>query len=379
MTDPDRIRLELVFEKRLDSNVMSEEKQERLLVDVRNDDYNPITISPMYVYYPQEVSDKLHPEVDPQEAYIICDGKYRYRTVKKLGLRTIKRVVKSVTEKDSLPHFYKRQRIHGHIDPFREAELFLFERVVNKRSRKEITQLYGLASENYIKTRMKLVNVAENVIKLFYEHEPTEEMPGRLTFTHLRDLSVVPRRQQKGIALLVLERNWGTREMMAEIRRVKEEMGIRASTAYVPAPKERPGVKPETRVYRRRPDPPKAVEPVKEVTEPRDRERDHEREDDREHDHEREDEGVFVLDMRIAEPILKSVLGMALYEGFDLRNKKPMDYKGDMVYPDTMLSLELEAATTSFFEKGMQSELLAIMMRAMQLYYRADQMEEEEE
>ena len=65
-----KVKLAFLYEKRLDANVMNEADQGRLLEDMRKEDYDPISITPMSLYYPPEISDKLHPGVNPKEAYL---------------------------------------------------------------------------------------------------------------------------------------------------------------------------------------------------------------------------------------------------------------------------------------------------------------------
>ena len=342
-----------IYPNRTNPNWMDPEDYMLLKKAVAKDEYDAIIVSPMKTYYTEDLLASLHYEADADHSYVICDGEFRYRAAVELGKSDIDVEIWNMTEAQAIPYFYQRQKIRGKMDPVKEAALFQHERVVNGKSRAEIVRDLNLSGENYIKTRMKLLNVSDAVIKLFYK--PPGHLPGRLTFTHLRDLSVVRKRQQKDLAMLVLEKNWTTRDLADEIRRVKEEAGTRQDQAYVPAPTHQPPARPSTRVYTR----PKMEERSALREQPIEKE---ELEVDLEAEIE-VDRGPMILSVKNIAPLLRIVLDKAEKEGLDLATFDPID--DDLVK-------KLKKANEQFFEDGVQTSLPEIVMRAMQLYVRSE-------
>jgi len=248
----EEIRVDLIDPNRPNPHVMSVDMQLYLEKDMGAIDYDPITVSPMLTFYKEhpEVIRKDHPEVinasvvgigKAKEMYVICDGEHRWRSAQKAGLETIWCIVEFWTEKDSMAHFYKRQRIKGELDPLKEAALFQHEIQVNERSRREVIDLYNVPSMKYLRTRLAILRIGIDVVGLFYSQE---DYPGILSISHLENLSRLPLGDQYKVAMLSLERNWTRDDIIDEIRRIKEGRGTRYSHASVEAPEEPPKARP---------------------------------------------------------------------------------------------------------------------------------------
>lgn len=235
------LRVDLIEPNRLNANVMGVDLMSDLETDMAALDYNPITVSPMLIFY------KDHPEVitipleEARERYVICDGEHRWLSNKNAGLETIWCLIEYWIEKDAMAHFYKRQRIKGELDPLKEAVLFQHEIRVNGRTRKWVIEEYNVPSMKYLKTRLAILKLTDAVVGLFYTQE---EYPGILSISHLENLSRLPPNDQYMVAEMSLERNWTRDLLIDEIRRIKEGRGTRLSHATVEAPEEIPPSRP---------------------------------------------------------------------------------------------------------------------------------------
>lgn len=257
-----------IFPNRFNPNEMEWGIKKRLNEAVKNDEYDPIIISPIAVFYPPEVIETLDEDEERGiqiwmkayrgNVYIICDGEQRFLEAKKLGLETIRAVVWSITEKDAMPYFYKRQAIHGELDPLKEAELFLWERDANGLTMVETAEKYNRSGKYYIRDRLKLLKAGPKLLDLFWE--PPPDAPGKLTITHLRVIAGLPSRKwQTAVALITLHRNWTTDDTEEEVRRIKASKGLRDLKAYL-APLEHPPPTRETPVREIKP----PTEPIQE-------------------------------------------------------------------------------------------------------------------
>ena len=254
--------LRKIVPNRLNPNEMDIGNRLLLREAMIKDDYDSIIVSPATIFYDQETlktielyfedSDGVQYKLSPEEAYIICDGKHRYKEAIEAEKTEIKAIIWYITERDAMPWFYKRHKVRGELDPLKEAELFWHERHVNGLPRKEIIKRYNLSGVNYLKSRLQLSNLSTTIADLYYD--PPEEAPGKLTMSHIKELCTIPRKLQKPVALISLKRNWSFRDIRAECRRIKNGKGITDPQAYVPPPEHPPPPKTDVEV-RNRPSP----------------------------------------------------------------------------------------------------------------------------
>lgn len=249
------VELRRIFPNRFNPNEMlSSWTRERLQVDVRVDDYDPIVISPARIFYQGKlrtliVESEAGAEVKfkalleqlgftVNDVYVICDGEQRYNQAVEIGMTHIRALIQPWVEDDAMPHFYKRQTIRGEMDPFKEAMLFMHERRVNGLTLEQIKKKYTLSSVFYIRGRLKMYDVHPAVIELFWE--PPEDAPGLLLFAHLQELSTLPRKYQKAVATMALYRKWTSEDVRVEVRRIKDAKGISDVRAYIKAAQKSP-------------------------------------------------------------------------------------------------------------------------------------------
>ena len=227
-----------IYPNRLNPNEMEPVDIKQLKNDVLMDDYDPITVSPLGVFYTAKarkdsrVTAIIPHDADPEKTYIICDGYHRHKAASQIGITHIRAVIKHQTEADAMPHFYRRHRLRGKLEPLKEAELFRHELDERNISRAELVKLYNLSGVSYLKTRLALLNITTEVVDLYYESPP--DLPGRLTISHLRSLSFIPKNLQFAVAMMSLERNWTILELRAEVRRIKEGKGTAQSEIAAP-------------------------------------------------------------------------------------------------------------------------------------------------
>jgi len=241
------IAVDSIYPNRLNPNEMEEVDVYQLMNDVGNDDYDPIIISPINVFYTVQarqdprVTALIPHDADPEETYIITDGYHRHKAATQLGLSHIRSMVKHQTEADAMPHFYKRHKLRGQMDPIKEAQLFRHEMDTRKITQAQLVELYNLTTVNYIKTRLALLNVTWRVVELYYE--VPEDLPGRLSIEHLRSISFVPKNMQYAVAMMSLDRNWRVEDIRAEVKRIRGGLGLRATNGSEAGP---PGTYPTT-------------------------------------------------------------------------------------------------------------------------------------
>lgn len=158
------ISLNKIEANRFNPNVMSADTFEALKVDVIVGDYDPILVSPKNVFY----SD---PEL-PGDVYVIIDGEHRWRAAVEAELETVDAKVLNLTEKEARSVNYRRNRERGTIDLLKETELFKVE-IDEGLTQEQIAEKY-LVSRSYVSNRLRLINLAEPVVKMF--KEPREHM-----------------------------------------------------------------------------------------------------------------------------------------------------------------------------------------------------------
>jgi hypothetical protein len=86
------IPLDRIYPNRLNPNEMDRDDLFLLKGDVEVDNYDPIIVSPLGVFYTPEaredprVTAVIPDDADPETTYIICDGFHRYTTATQLKL-----------------------------------------------------------------------------------------------------------------------------------------------------------------------------------------------------------------------------------------------------------------------------------------------------
>ncbi len=220
-----------IFQNRLNANEMEIVKFGQLKIDVKAEDYDAITVSPVDVFYDAEarmdprVTKFIPADADVTDLYIICDGFHRHKGASQLGLTHIRAVINHMTESDAMAHFYRRHKIHGEMNPILEAEMFRQELEKRGGTIAELAKAFNLTSASYVKTRLSLLNVTMDVVDLFYI--PPADLPGKLTTEHLKSISYLPKNMQYAVAMMSLERNWRIEDIRIESKRIREGKGLR--------------------------------------------------------------------------------------------------------------------------------------------------------
>ncbi|KKM23270.1 hypothetical protein LCGC14_1616900 [marine sediment metagenome] len=225
-----------IFQNRLNANEMEIVKFGQLKLDIKAEDYDAITVSPVDVFYDAEarmdprVTEFIPADADVTDLYIICDGFHRHKGASQLGLIHIRAVIKHMTESDAMAHFYRRHKIHGEMNPILEAEMFRQEIETRGITIAKLAEIYNLTSASYVKTRLALLNVTMDVVDLFYM--PPADFPGKLTTEHLKSISYLPKNMQFSVAMMSLERNWRIEDIRIECNRIREGKGLRPVGAF---------------------------------------------------------------------------------------------------------------------------------------------------
>ncbi len=223
------VDVDKIFSNRFNPNRMSKDKADLLEEVVKARKNDPITISPMNIFYSQRVinsqalQESIGDSVNPLNVFIICDGQHRHEKAIRLGIETIKAHVWRITETQAMRYFHPRQTIHGENDPFKEGKMFKHEKKQNGLSDKEIVEAYCLSNTQYVTLRMQLVDeISNRVIDLFRESfDDKDRWPGTLTTSHLGVIKGLSKKYQELVALGILENHWSVATTIAIVKKIK--------------------------------------------------------------------------------------------------------------------------------------------------------------
>jgi len=95
----------------------------------------------------------------------LVDGEKRWRAFRRLRIGKIASQVSTLDEDFARSLAYRMARERGEIDPFREAELFSWEKEHGKKSLREIAEEYNV-TEVYVRSRLLILNVAPRIRRL---------------------------------------------------------------------------------------------------------------------------------------------------------------------------------------------------------------------
>ena len=223
------VDVDKIFSNRFNPNRMSKDKADLLEEIVKTRKNDPITISPMNVFYSQRVinsqalRETIGYAVNPSNVFIMCDGQHRHEKAIELGIETIKAHVWKMTEVQAMRYFHPRQSIHGENDPFKEGKMFKHEMQESGLSVEDIVREYVLSNTQYITLRIQLVDeISDRVINLFRESfDDKDRWPGTLTTSHLGAIKGLSKKYQELVALGILEKHWSVATTIAIVRKIK--------------------------------------------------------------------------------------------------------------------------------------------------------------
>jgi len=236
-------------------NKMDAETREMLSENLQAEKYDPLIITPKYVFYED-------PEL-PKDRYIITDGGQRWDVASELGLSQLKVDIQPMTEAEARKECYSRSRVRGQLDPFKEGEFFNLE-VEALGSETAVAKEHGV-SRSYVASRRSLVKIADPVKRLLgdtekafvelkkeeiaaditrnnpeetYTNSQMTEMVeasiemgeyriaprGTLTPSHLEVLTSLEDAQQQEVATKVLEDNLSVRATETFVKKLKEKI-----------------------------------------------------------------------------------------------------------------------------------------------------------
>jgi len=98
------------------------------------------------------------------EYYSIIDGEHRWKAAKLLGWKKIRCAVREVNEDRAQEINYAKNRLRGHINPFKEAEMF--DVAWKKLARQEdVAMKFGI-SQSYVANALALGRIPEEIQKI---------------------------------------------------------------------------------------------------------------------------------------------------------------------------------------------------------------------
>jgi len=218
-----------IFPNRFNPNRMSKDKADLLEEVVKSGKNDPITISPMNIFYSQRVinsgalQETIGHSVNPSNVFIICDGEHRHEKAIKLSIEKIKAHVWRITETQAMRYFHPRQTIHGENDPFKEGKMFKSEKKENGLSDEEIVEAYCLSNTQYVTLRIQLLEeISDKVIRLFRESfDDKDRWPGTLTTSHLGAIKGLSKKYQELVAMGILEKYWSVATTIGIVKKIK--------------------------------------------------------------------------------------------------------------------------------------------------------------
>ena len=237
-------------------NVMAPDIFKALKVDVIAGDYDPLVVSPKNVFYGD-------PDL-PGDRYVIVDGEHRWIAAVEGDVGYVDIDIRTMTESEAKVYNYRRNLVHGEIDPVKEAELFELD-VKELGSEETVAERYG-RSRSYVAGRRRLLKLVEPVKQLYrepdkafvelkkdeiaagiVEENPDEEYTdeqmaemveavldvnefvprGTLTTSHMETIAGLPEETQKRIATRILEENLTVRDTEDAVRLYNESVARR--------------------------------------------------------------------------------------------------------------------------------------------------------
>jgi ParB/RepB/Spo0J family partition protein len=199
-------------------NVMPPAEYEALRKDMKIEGpwgVGPLLVSPAKFYYEKPLSDL-------SQYYVIVDGEHRWLVAKELGWKDIRCEVHDITEEDAKAECYHRNREHGNLDPFKEANLFKTD-LDNKMTQQEIANKY-LIDASTVSHRLSLLKLAPEVTKA------VEELPrGNLSVSHIEPLTTLQPQDQKLMLKEITQRekSWGGMPSVRDIENSVERLKLR--------------------------------------------------------------------------------------------------------------------------------------------------------
>ena len=223
------VDVDKIFRNRSNPNRMNKEKSEQLEEVVKAKKNDPITISPMTIFYSQRVINSgtlweiIGDSVSPANTFIICDGQHRHEKALEFDIEKIRARVWKMTETEALRYFHPRQSIHGENDPFLEGKMFKREKDELGLSVEEIVEIYCLPNIQFVTLRIQLVEeTSDRVIKLFRESfDDKDRWPGTLTTSHLGAIKGLSKQNQGLMARKILEESWSVAATLVIVKKIK--------------------------------------------------------------------------------------------------------------------------------------------------------------
>jgi ParB-like chromosome segregation protein Spo0J len=202
-------------------NVMPPAEYEALRKDMKKVGpfgVGPLLVSPARVFYGKPLSDL-------GQYCVIIDGEHRWLIAKELGWKDIRCEPQDITEEDAKAECYHRNREHGNLDPFKEANLFKTD-LDTKMTQQEIADKY-LIDASTVSHRLSLLKLTPEVTKV------VEELPrGKLTVSHIEPLTTLQPPDQKLMLKEITQRekSWGgmpsVRDIENSVERLKQRRAM---------------------------------------------------------------------------------------------------------------------------------------------------------
>ena len=154
--------------------------------------------------------------------YELVDGENRWRAARKLGWKSMRAVIRKMSDDDAKAVCYRKNRERGTLNAFREARLFQGE-AKSGLSYRVLGQKYGV-SDNYVSDTLKLLRIGREVIELVGA-SPNATAITRSHWEIIADLEDL--RRQKSVAKAILEKGLSTRDVYKLIKTEKQPQSTR--------------------------------------------------------------------------------------------------------------------------------------------------------
>ena len=134
------------------------------LSEIRLNDYNPNTMDPSTFRSLLQDMRKGGPGViDPillrpleGGGYEVVDGEHRVRAARRLGWKTIRARVQSLTLEEAMEVNYRKNRERGNLDPLKEGELFSWWQKEKGLTQRQIAEKFGI-TQSTVSRRIALI------------------------------------------------------------------------------------------------------------------------------------------------------------------------------------------------------------------------------
>jgi len=173
---------------------------------------DPLIVTPKNIY-------ACDPE-QPSDVYVLVDGEHRWKASLEIGWEDIRCDVQNLHEGEAKSISYKRNKMRGTIDPYKEAELFKSMQTV-LRTQQAVANFFGV-TRLLVTKRLAMLKTSDGVREV-YEDQSVPR--GTLTISHVETVSAIKDvGARKDLVEKIVDYRWSVRDTEERVKGVKQDL-----------------------------------------------------------------------------------------------------------------------------------------------------------